>query len=74
MPYYYVNKNAQPRTLDHEVHRTDEVGCRNPAARYNREDVGWHSSCHGAVATAKTRHPTWKVNGCAHCCPACHTG
>lgn len=72
MPDYYVNKNAQSNG-DHEVHRTDEVGCRNPAASYNREDLGWHMTCHGAVAEAQRRHPIWRVNGCYYCCYACHT-
>jgi hypothetical protein len=36
-------------------------------------DLGFHPSCHGAVATAKQRWPGNRINGCYYCCPACHT-
>ena len=48
MPDFYVNKNKQTNG-DNEVHRSDEVGCQNPALSVNRVDLGWHSDCQGAV-------------------------
>lgn len=69
MPYFYVNTNAQYDTGDHEVHEKDM--CPTPPKPENRHDLGWHTSCHGAVAAAKATHPT--ADGCAHCCPDCHT-
>ena len=68
MPNYYVNTNAQPNG-DHEVH---ENGCTQGANPENQMDLGWHSSCYGAVAQAKLTYPT--ANGCAYCCPDCNTG
>ncbi len=64
MPMYYVNKNT------HEVHQ--EVVCPTPADQENRDDLGSHSSCHGAVDKAKQKGYT-KANGCKNCSPACHT-
>lgn len=69
MPQYYVNRNAQPNG-DHEVH-TDP--CSNPPLLENRIDLGFHTSCHAAVATAKNRWPQARINGCYYCCVECHT-
>jgi hypothetical protein len=48
MPNFYVNQNQQANG-DNEVHRSDDVGCQNPASSANRVDLGRHSDCHGAV-------------------------
>ena len=69
MPRYYVNTQSQPNG-DHEVHREDN--CRTPAAPQNRQALGEHASCHGAVQAARRYYR--QVNGCAHCSPVCHTG
>ncbi len=75
MPNYIVNKNAQYNSGDHEVHLTPQSACSSP--RYpelaNREDLGWHSDCHGAVAEAKRRGYR-TANGCYYCSNSCHTG
>jgi hypothetical protein len=68
MPNYYVNSNAQTNG-DHEVH---ETGCTQGADPENQVSLGYHGSCHGAVAQAKQRYPT--ANGCAYCCEDCNTG
>lgn len=68
MPYYHVNKNAQPNG-DHEVH---ENGCSHQPNYENRKDLGWHSDCRGAVIEAKKTYS--QSNGCYYCCNACHTG
>ena len=39
LPDYYVNSNAQANG-DNEVHRSDEVGCQNPASSWNRAPLG----------------------------------
>lgn len=70
MPQYYVNTNKQANG-DNEVHRTDEVGCPNPALPSNRVDLGFHSSCRGAVSEAKRRG--YNANGCYYCANECHT-
>ena len=65
MASHYVNQNAQSNG-DNEVH---VQGCSYfpSAAQY----LGEFASCHGAVTEAK-RYYT-RANGCAFCCPACHT-
>lgn len=70
MPYFTVNKNAQPSTGDHEVHDlASNRGCL-PSAE-NRTDLGEFASCSDAVDAAKSHHP--KVNGCYWCAITCHT-
>jgi hypothetical protein len=66
MPQYYVNKNAQENG-DHEVH---EETCAYLPAPANRVALGWHPSCHGAVAEARKHFR--QVDGCYRCCNACH--
>jgi len=68
MPTYYVNKNAQSISKDHEVHI---ITCSHPAYIKNRELLGAFSDCHDAVKEAKKRG--YKANGCKFCSPACHT-
>ncbi|MXY64607.1 MAG: hypothetical protein F4206_06200 [Gammaproteobacteria bacterium] len=68
---YCVNSNAQYISEDHEVHNLDNhKNCLpNPV---NRVPLGAYLDCHGAVARAKQLGYS-TANGCAHCCPACHT-
>lgn len=68
MPQYYLNQRQQPNG-DYEVHQDP---CHYMPS--SREDLGYHTTCHGAVAEAKRRHPTWyRINGCAFCSNPCHT-
>lgn len=72
MPYYCVNRNAQPSSGDHEVHDLAigrDKGCL-PAA-LNQVDLGYHSNCQSAVTAAKRTYPS--SDGCKRCVPACHT-
>lgn len=70
MPSYCVNKNAQPGSGDHEVHDlASTLGCLPAPA--NRVSLGYHPDCRSAVQAAELRYAD--VNGCARCCPACHT-
>lgn len=70
MPYFIVNKNAQPNSGDHEVHNKT-TGCDYMPFPENQKDLGYHTSCHGAVTEAKKTYPD--SNGCFYCCNECHT-
>lgn len=70
MPHFIVNKNAQPNSGDHEVHNKT-AGCTQMPDAANQKDLGYHDSCHGAVAEAKKTYSD--SNGCYYCCNACHT-
>ena len=69
MHRYCVNKNAQSNG-DHEVHDVT-VNCGNLPNQVNRIDLGYFSSCHGAVLEARKHF--YKVDGCYYCCKPCHT-
>jgi len=71
MPHYIINRNQQSNG-DYEVH-DKQAGCKYMPNTENEIDLGWHSSCHGAVAFAKQKLPYKKINGCFYCCNACHT-
>ncbi|HRQ87557.1 MAG TPA: hypothetical protein PLA50_02095 [Bacteroidia bacterium] len=71
MEKFIINENQQANG-DHEVHN-ETKGCAFMPEPRNRVDLGYHSSCHGAVAKAKVQWPNARINGCAYCCPACHT-
>lgn len=68
MAQYYVNRNAQPVSGDHEVHREE---CSFMPQLQNRVPLGEHNTCQTAVAAAKRIYPD--SNGCAFCSPECHT-
>jgi hypothetical protein len=65
MKKYYVNNRAQSNG-DHEVH---EDGCKDMPS--DKKYLGEYSSCDGAVKEAKKTYS--KSDGCATCCPSCHT-
>ena len=73
MPNYIVNRNAQANG-DNEVHVTPRSACSSPLypAPENQEALGFHASCHGAVAVAKARGYR-RANGCYYCSLPCHT-
>lgn len=68
MSHYYVNKNAQANG-DHEVHTT---GCSFMPNEENRVFLGDFGTCGPAVTEAKKNHFS-QSDGCAYCCPDCHT-
>lgn len=68
MASYYVNKNAQPNSNDHEVH---VAGCGHFPDWNNVIALGNFDSCSPAVREAK-RHFN-DTNGCYYCCNPCHT-
>ena len=61
-----MNKNAQ-NTGDNEVH---DKTCQFVPKPENQLDLGYHPSCHGAVAKAKQINPM--ADGCKFCSPQCH--
>jgi len=67
MDRYCVNTNAQSNG-DNEVHKE---GCSFLPLLHNRRDLGFHSSCIGAVFQARLLYP--RANGCAYCSSLCHT-
>lgn len=70
MPEYCVNRNAQSKTGDHEVHDlATEEGCLPNSE--NRLNLGTYASCGEAVEAAKRYYDD--VNGCYHCANECHT-
>jgi hypothetical protein len=75
MPNFIINKNAQPKSGEYEVHNTSR-GCSYMPKPENQIALGVHTDCHGAVAQAKRDYPNEKskINGCYYCCNSCHTG
>ena len=67
MDHYYVNNNAQ-KNGDHEVHKDT---CPYFPLIHIKTDLGKHATCVTAVAKAKIYYLT--ADGCAVCCPLCHT-
>ena len=62
---YYVNNNAQLNG-DHEVH---VEGCYYMPQ--SKKLLGSYNNCKDAVIEAKKTYR--QSNGCAFCCPLCHT-
>lgn len=71
MARFILNSNQQPNG-DNEVHNAT-TGCNWMPESQNQINLGEYTSCHGAVAAAKATYSNARINGCIHCCPACHT-
>lgn len=70
MSSYVVNKNSQSNG-DYEVHdESSTLGCLPDPA--NRVELGYFSSCTGAVLAANRRGYR-PANGCYYCARDCHT-
>lgn len=67
---YIVNKNTDQHGL-HEVHK--ENYCNHLPNPENRVYLGMFDNCQEALASARRTYPNDRFDGCAHCCPACHT-
>jgi hypothetical protein len=65
---YYVNKNAQASSGDHEVHNSS---CGHLPEVENRKYLGSFETCKEAVTEAKKTYS--KSDGCYYCCNECHT-
>ena len=71
MVNYYLNLNAQSNG-DHEVHKETCHYYYMYKSGYNFELLGAFSNELEAVRYARIKHPTFKIDGCAYCCPAAH--
>jgi len=70
MPFYAINLNAQSGSRDNEVH---ERTCSYIRQSRDLKELGFHYSCHEAVADAK-RQGHHNADGCYYCCRPCNTG
>ena len=68
MRSFYVNRQSQP-SGEHEVH---VPGCSWFPSEANARYLGRFASCTAALDEARKYYA--RVDGCAHCLPACHTG
>ena len=71
MNRFIINKNTQANG-DNEIHNAT-TGCLYMPNSENQIDLGSHGSCREAVAYAKGKWPSNKINGCYYCCTPCHT-
>ncbi|HBQ88682.1 MAG TPA: hypothetical protein DD803_04380 [Alcaligenes faecalis] len=71
MQQFVINQNQQANG-DYEVHNLT-TPCRWMPSPQNQISLGIHLHCGYAVQEAKARWPGNRINGCAYCCPACHT-
>lgn len=66
---YFLNLREQPEG-EHEVHTAN---CRYCPSEQNAEYLGTYANSAPAVLWAQMVHPSWSINGCAHCCPETDT-
>lgn len=66
---YYLNPNAQT-TGEHEVHKE---GCYYLSLINSPIYLGLFTNCSDAIEVAKKLYPLYSIDGCAFCCPTCHT-
>ena len=71
MARFIINKNPQTNG-DHEVHDVNN-NCSYMPNNENQIDLGYHTTCREAVADAKRRWPSNRINGCYYCSNPCHT-
>ena len=71
MATYIVNKNPDNNGFN-EIHRKNN--CNHLPNPENQITIGDFSSCSAALAHAKQTWRENKFDGCAYCCPECHTG
>jgi len=69
MPTYCVSTEARANG-EHEVHDLTPGACDRLPGPFDREHLGLHQNCSGAVAVARLTYRT--AIGCLRCCPACH--
>lgn len=67
MPFYLVNKQAQPNG-DHVVHHTE---CGLQPLPENAQQLGYHAICYDAVVVARLLGYK-QLNGCRRCTTLCY--
>lgn len=68
MEKYLINSNAGDKD-EHEVH---VYSCSYLPDAENQIYLGEFDNCEDAVSKAKSKYPSWIVDGCGHCCEPCH--
>lgn len=71
MTKFYLNLNAQSNG-DHEVHKENCYYYKMFKSGHNFELLGSFINEQAAVKYAKQKHPTFRIDGCAYCCPNAH--
>jgi hypothetical protein len=71
MREYCVSLQAEPLFDEHEVHDLTPGKCEYLPDPDSRSALGKHPSCKSALIAARALYPG--SNGCAYCCPDCHT-
>jgi len=56
--------------IHYEVH---EDNCTWLSGVKDREKLGNFRDCHGAIKEAQRRYSDWRIDGCKHCSPECHS-
>lgn len=69
--FFILNGNRQANG-DYEVHNKSQ-GCHYMPLANNQIPLGEFPSCREAVAYAKLKYNSARINGCAYCCAPCHT-
>lgn len=69
---YYLNLNAQPNG-EHEIHK-EFCNYYYMYKGYNFELLGTFYNEIDAIKYAKLKHPTFKIDTCAYCCPSTNRG
>jgi hypothetical protein len=74
--HYILNSQQQdPQSgKNYEIHNADT--CPHLPDPVHQLSLGHFTDCELALAEAKQRVPAWaeRMDGCAWCCPRCHTG
>lgn len=71
MVNYYLNLNAQS-SGEHEVHKETCPYYYKYKSGFNFKLLGAFSNEIEAARYARLKYPTFKIDGCAYCCPAAH--
>lgn len=66
---YYLGLVTDNPNHNYEIHKET---CSELPSSVNREYLGVYGSDHEALRAAKSKHPTWRIDGCAICCPDIH--
>lgn len=66
---YYLGLVTDNPNHNYEVHKEK---CSELPSATNREYLGMYWSDKEALRAAKSKHPSWRIDGCKICCPAIH--
>lgn len=66
---YYLGLVTDNPNHNYEIHKETCSELPSPA---NREYLGVYWSDQEALRAAKSKHSTWRIDGCAICCPEIH--